>query len=77
VNLGVFLAKQGRATEATALWEKALSRAPGQSGTRINLAVAKARSGDKTGAIAALQTTLDYDPANQQAIALLKQLQQE
>jgi hypothetical protein len=77
VNLGVFLARQGRVTDAIALWEKALSRAPGQSGTRINLAVALARSGDKARAIAALQTALDYDPTNQQAIALLKQLQQE
>ncbi|MGH7487587.1 MAG: tetratricopeptide repeat protein, partial [bacterium] len=71
VNLGSLWMQRGRASEAMRLWEDALSRNPGLTTARINLAVAQYRSGQTAAAEASLQKALDYDPDQPTARQLL------
>jgi predicted CXXCH cytochrome family protein len=74
-NLATNLVQRGRAPEAIALWEKALVRNPAATGTRLNIAVAHYRSGNRAAAAEALKKALDFDPDNDVARKLLTEIQ--
>jgi predicted CXXCH cytochrome family protein len=73
-NLAIYWIKRGRAKEAIALWENVLTRSPGLTGARINLAVAEYRAGNGAAAEAAVRKALEYDPDNDFARKLLYEI---
>ena len=74
VNLGTYHMQRGRTQEALRLWNDALSRNPGLTGARINLAVAQYRAGDASAAEATLRKALQYDPDQETARKLLAEI---
>lgn len=74
LNLGTYLIKRGRAQEAIDVWRKALARNPSLTGARLNLAVALYRAGDIAAAGAALEKALEYDPDNDVARRLWREI---
>jgi hypothetical protein len=71
INLGTYYIQRGRTSEAMQLWADALSRNPGLTGARINLAVAQFKSGDPAAAEATLLKALEYDPDHEIARKML------
>ena len=71
VNLGTYYIKRGRAHEAIGLWKDALSRNPGLTSVRMNLAVAQFRTGEPAAAEASVMKLLEYDPDQETARQLL------
>jgi tetratricopeptide (TPR) repeat protein len=64
INLGSYYIHKGCAREAMRLWTDALSRNPGLTGARINLAVSQYQAGDPGAAETTLLKALQYDPDN-------------
>jgi tetratricopeptide (TPR) repeat protein len=77
INLGGYVAAQGRLRDAIMLWESVLRRNPGSTEARMNLAVARARSGDRAGALTELTRLLDYEPDHPLARKLLSELREK
>jgi Tfp pilus assembly protein PilF len=75
VNAGTCLANTGRASDAIALWKRALEKNSGEESARLNLAVALFRSSDATSARATLQPGLALDPFWSRARELLAAMQ--
>jgi tetratricopeptide (TPR) repeat protein len=74
ITLGTYYAQRGRAPEAIRLWKDALSRNPGLTDARVNLAVAQFQSGDRRSAETTLLTALQYDPDAEIARRLLGEI---
>ena len=74
VNLGTYYIKRGRAREAMRLWTDSLSRNPGLTSVRMNLAVAQYQAGDPAAAEATVQKLLEYDPDQETARQLLSEI---
>ncbi len=74
INLGTALIRQGKSTEAIALWLRALATNPGLIGARLNLAVAQFQSGNHPAARKSLEQVLDYEPNHPTARQMLNQI---
>jgi len=73
-NLGTYLIKKGRATEAMSLWSDVLARSPGLEIARMNLALALRLAGDIRSAEQTLKGGLDLNPGATQMRRLLNEL---
>jgi Tfp pilus assembly protein PilF len=74
VNLGTYYIKRGRVREAIRLWTDALSRNPGLTSVRMNLAVAQFQARDPAAAEASVMKLLEYDPDQETARQLLSEI---
>jgi predicted CXXCH cytochrome family protein len=74
VNLGTYYISRGRPREAMRLWTGALSRNPGLTSVRMNLAVAQYQAGDAAAAEASVVKLLEYDPDQETARRLLSEI---
>ena len=74
INLGAYYIERGSARDAMRLWADALSRNPGLTGARVNLAVAQYQAGDAAAAETTLLKGLEYDPDDETARKLLSEI---
>jgi tetratricopeptide (TPR) repeat protein len=73
-NLGTYLMKKGRATEAMRLWSDVLARSPGLEIARMNLALARRLAGEYESAKQVLRDGLNLNPGATEMQRLLNQI---
>jgi tetratricopeptide (TPR) repeat protein len=70
-NEAIYRARQGRMSEAIALWQDVFSRNPALSSAGINLAMAELQVGDRQGAARTVRRLLEFHPDLKEARKLL------